>query len=230
MDFIKSYIPNIHKEGVFFIVIALFAAAILLFVSSSLAALVILLAIFMVFFFRDPVRITPIGESFIVSSADGVITKIEEAILPEALGFNGKKKTTKVSIFLSVFDVHVNRIPADGIIKAINYHKGLFLSATNDKSSDDNERNEILMTLKNGDELVFTQIAGLIARRIVNDAKVGQEVKAGERYGIIRFGSRMDIYLPQGVKPMVFVGQRVIGGETIIADVTQKQGLQGEVR
>ena len=230
MDFLKSYIPNVHKEGIYFIVIALILAALSSLISSSLTIILVLACIFMVFFFRDPVRITPVGENLIVSPADGVITKIEEAELPKTLGFEAGRKVTRISIFLSVFDVHVNRVPADGKIQNMYYHKGQFLNAALDKASEVNERQEISMTMKDGSEIAFTQIAGFIARRIICHAQEAQEVRAGERYGIIRFGSRMDVYLPKNVSPAVFVGQRVIGGETILANTKLPKGMLGEIR
>lgn len=226
----KAFIPNIHKEGLYFVVIALLCAILFSFISSKLTILSLIATVFIIFFFRDPVRVTPVGENYIVSPGDGVITKIEEVSWPEAFNEADDLKSYRVSVFLSVFDVHVNRIPADGKILSINYHKGKFVNAALDKASVDNERNEILMEMKNGDKIIFTQIAGLIARRIVCDVKEDQAVKAGERYGIIRFGSRVDVYLPKGVKPIVFEGQRVIGGETIIADTKEKKERLGEIR
>lgn len=230
MDFLKSYIPNIHKEGIFFIVIGLLTALLLSVISSKLSVVAIFVTIFIIFFFRDPQRIIPISENLIISPADGVITKVEEAILPKTLGFDGIKKTTKISIFLNVFNVHVNRIPADGKIKAMHYHQGQFVNASFDKSSELNERQEVLMKMKNGAEIVFTQIAGFIARRIVCNLEEGQNVDAGSRFGIIRFGSRMDVYLPEGVKPLVSEGQTSIGGETILADIKAKNGLTFEAK
>lgn len=230
MEYFKALIPSIHKEGIFFLMIGLIIAVLLCFVSSKLTIAMMLINIFILFFFRDPERFTVIGENFIMSPADGYVVKIEEAILPETLGFDGKKTATRISIFLSVFDVHVNRVPADGVIKETYYHHGMFLNASLDKASVNNERQEILMETKNGKQIVFTQIAGLIARRIVCYAKPNQEVKAGERFGIIRFGSRMDVYLPEGVKPQVFVGHRVIGGETILANMDDTKERTVEIR
>lgn len=230
MNYFKTLIPSIHKEGIFFLMVGLITAVLLCFLSTNLAMVMMLINIFILFFFRDPERYTVVGENFIISPADGYVTNIQEAVLPETLGFDGQKTATRVSIFLSVFDVHVNRVPADGVIKETYYHHGMFLNASLDKASVNNERQEILMEMKNGKQIVFTQIAGLIARRIVCYVKPEQNVKAGERFGIIRFGSRMDIYLPDGVKPQVFVGHRVIGGETIIANIDDTQERTAEIR
>jgi phosphatidylserine decarboxylase len=230
MEYFKTLVPSIHREGIFFLMIGLVTAILLCFISTKLAMVMMLVNIFILFFFRDPERFTVTGENFIVSPADGYVTSIQEAVLPETLGFDGQKTATRVSIFLSVFDVHVNRVPADGIIKETYYHHGMFLNASLDKASVNNERQEILMEMKNGKQIVFTQIAGLIARRIVCYAKPEQEVKAGERFGIIRFGSRMDVYLPDGVKPQVFVGHRVIGGETVIANIDDNTQRTAEIR
>lgn len=229
MSMFKHFFPNIHKEGIIFVIIGLISAIILGFISSYLSALMIMLSIFIIFFFRDPERVTPVGENLITAPADGIITFVGKQNLPKNLDFDNEE-VYKVSIFLSVFDVHVNRIPTDGRIKRKYYHKGKFCNATLDKSSEDNERLEILMENKAGQEIVFVQIAGLIARRIVCYIEEGQEVKGGARFGIIRFGSRMDVYLPKGVKPLVFVGQKVIGAETILADMEMKDGREGEIR
>jgi phosphatidylserine decarboxylase len=230
MDFLKLLIPNIHKEGIIFVLIALFTAVLLSFISSKLTVIAIVGCIFVVFFFRDPTRVTTVGENFITSPADGLVTKIEEVSLPSSLGFEESDKALRISIFLNVFDVHVNRIPADGTITKTYYHQGKFFNASLDKASVYNERQEILMEMNNGKQLVFTQIAGLIARRIVCNVDEGQKVKAGERFGIIRFGSRMDVYVPLGTKLQVFEGNYVRGGETILADLNQKEERTGEIR
>jgi len=146
-------------------------------------------------------------------------------------GDPGDARRTRVSIFLNVFDVHVNRVPADGTIEEVDYHAGTFVNASLDKASEDNERTSALLRLAEGRDLVFVQIAGLVARRIICDLKQGQTVSAGERYGLIRFGSRTDIYLPDGVEPVVIVGQRALGGETIIADLQASEPRrEGSVR
>jgi len=225
-------IPSIHKEGYYFIVIFLLISVVLNFFSSTLGFIGLVASLWCVYFFRDPVRVVPLGDELIVSPADGIICDIKEVPLPEKLVDDKTKdlQVIRVSIFLNVFDVHVNRVPASGKIKKLFYYEGKFLNASLDKASIYNERQEVLMEMKSGQLVGFSQIAGLIARRIVCDLKESQEVLAGQRFGIIRFGSRMDVYLPKGVKPLVSVGQRTYGGETVIADVNIPQGREGEVR
>ena len=229
MDLIKNFIPAIHKEGFIFIIIFLVVTIILSIMSKPLGVIGLILSLWCVYFFRDPQRIVPLGDNLIVSPADGIVQKIEEVAPPINLDM-GTESRIRVSIFLNVFNVHVNRAPATGEIKKLYYHPGKFFNASLDKASIFNERQEVLMQMKNGDEIAFSQIAGLIARRIVCDLKDNQEVQAGERFGIIRFGSRMDVYLPKHLKPLVSVGQTVIGGESIIADLDNKEGRSGEVR
>ena len=229
MDLVKSIIPSIHKEGFIFIIIFLLVTVILAYIAKPLGVIGLILSLWCCYFFRDPERIAPLGDNLIISPADGVVQKIEDVPLPINLSESGEIRT-RVSIFLNVFNVHVNRVPASGIIKKLYYHQGKFFNASLDKASEFNERQEVLLEMNNGQEIAFSQIAGLIARRIVCDLKEGQEVKAGERFGIIRFGSRMDVYLPKGIAPVVSVGQTMIGGETIIADLTVKEGRLGEQR
>jgi phosphatidylserine decarboxylase len=229
MDLIKTVIPSIHKEGYIFIIIFLLATIALAYISKPLGVVGLILSLWCCYFFRDPERIVPIGDQLIISPADGVIQKIEDVQLPTNLTDSGEIRT-RVSIFLNVFNVHVNRVPASGKIEKLYYHEGKFFNASLDKASIFNERQEVLMKMDNGTEIAFSQIAGLIARRIVCDLKEGQEVKAGERFGIIRFGSRMDVYLPKGIAPTVSTGQTVIGGESIIADMSLKAGRLGEAR
>ncbi len=166
-------------------------------------------------FFRAPIRVRPLGQGLVVAPADGLVSLIGQAVPPPELGLGGVPRT-RVSIFLSVFDVHVQRIPIDGVISAIAYHPGAFLSADLDKASEVNERNSLVLEAAGG-QLVVTQIAGLIARRIVCDAVLGSSVQAGDTYGLIRFGSRVDTYLPAGAELVIRQGQRTIGGETVLA-------------
>jgi phosphatidylserine decarboxylase len=167
-------------------------------------------------FFRAPVRVRPVARDVLIAPADGLVSLIEDAVPPAELGL-GDVPRTRVSIFLSVFDVHVQRIPVDGVITAIAYHPGQFLSADLDKASEVNERNSLVIDAAAGGQVVVTQIAGLIARRIVCDAVAGQAVQAGDTYGLIRFGSRVDTYLPAGAELVIGKGQRTIGGETVLA-------------
>lgn len=214
---INYFRTPIHKEGYPFIVVFFAMALVLGLVSDFLAKVFILLGLFCLFFFRNPKRYTPEGEGLVVSPADGTVCKIEEGVsAPDELSM-GRKKFTKVSIFLSVMNVHVQRVPISGKITKVHYREGKFLNATLDKASVDNERQCCVVETKDKKEVVFVQIAGLIARRIVCNLEENQEVKTGEEYGIIRFGSRLDLYLPTGVKPEVLIGQTMVGGETVIA-------------
>lgn len=227
-DFAKS----IHKEGWSFIFIFLIVTIIIGLISSVLFWICVVLTVWCVYFFRDPQRQTPVLEDAIISPADGIVQKITDASAPGELEF-GEGAMKRVSIFLNVFDVHVNRVPADGKILNIHYHPGKFFNASLDKASIHNERQSVSMETKNGTKIAFVQIAGLIARRIVCDLEEKQEVLAGERYGIIRFGSRVDVYLPKEVVINVAEGQRMIGGETIIANLgslKKNSKSKGEVR
>ncbi len=169
------------------------------------------------YFFRDPDRVTPTRDGLIVSPADGIVQMIEAAVPPPELGMDASPRT-RVSLFMNVFNVHVNRIPADGTVLKTAYRPGKFLNASLDKASEDNERMSVRLSLNDNRDLAFVQIAGLLARRILCDLKESQTVHAGDRFGLIRFGSRVDIYLPSGVVPLVVVGQTAIGGETVLAD------------
>ena len=168
------------------------------------------------FFFREPRRVTPTAVDVVVAPADGLVSLIEEAVPPPELGLDATP-LTRISIFLSVFDVHVQRIPVTGIVTHRVYRPGKFLSADLDKASEDNERNSLVIGAAGGGTVVVTQIAGLIARRIVCDVNEGAQVLAGQTYGLIRFGSRLDTYLPAGSSPQVLLGQRTVGGETVLA-------------
>jgi phosphatidylserine decarboxylase len=233
------FVP-VHPAGYPFIAIFAVVAFFLSLIDESLGWIGLILTLWCVYFFRNPVRVTPVREGLIVSPADGMVSMIVQAPLPPELHeFKGQgdalcdaETVTRVSVFLNVFDVHVNRIPADGEIKKVVYHPGKFLNASLDKASTDNERSTVLMKL-NGhvSSVAFVQIAGLVARRIICKLAAGQAVRAGELYGLIRFGSRVDIFLPPGVEPLVCVGQRMIGGESIIADFKSAETLRtGEIR
>ena len=190
----------------------------------------VVVTLWMAYFFRDPDRVTPARPGLVVSPADGEVSLICEAAPPAELGM-GTTPLTRVSIFLNIFDVHVQRVPADATVSALDYRPGAFVNAALDKASEDNERMSVRLTLTDGRDLAVVQIAGLIARRIKCTLKQGQVARAGERYGLIRFGSRVDVYLPQGVAPLVSVGQRAIAGETVIADLQSNEGARsGEVR
>ena len=182
----------------------------------------LLFTLFCLYFFRDPERVQPPRPGALLAPADGRVVSVMPAVPPEALGL-GPEPRWRVAIFLSVLDVHVNRAPADGVVTRIAYRKGKFLNASLDKASDDNERNALAMKLDDGSTIAVVQIAGLIARRILCHVEEGQRLSAGERFGIIRFGSRTDLYLPPGVRPLVVPGQIMIGGETVIADPAQPE-------
>ena len=188
------------------------------------------LTLWCIYFFRDPDRMTPARDGLIVSPADGVVQMIDKAPPPTELDM-GEEPRTRVCVFMNVFNVHVNRIPADGTLTALSYRPGRFINASLDKASELNERLSLRLTMADGRDIAFVQIAGLIARRILCDVAQGQTVKAGERFGMIKFGSRVDVYLPDGVEPMVSVGQTSVAGETVIADTrAQEPARAGEVR
>jgi phosphatidylserine decarboxylase len=180
---------------------------------------------FCLYFFRDPERYPPGRPGLFLAPADGHIVSIEPAVPPEELGL-GSTPRWRVATFLSVMDVHVNRMPIDGTVTRIAYRHGAFINAALDKASEDNERNAIAVRLEDGRDFAVVQIAGLIARRILCHVREGDHVRAGDRFGIIRFGSRTDLYLPEGVRPIVVTGQTMIGGETVIADLTHPAGTR----
>ncbi len=190
-------------------------------VSDGLGIAGVVLTLWCVYFFRDPDRVTPARDGLIVSPADGVVQLIDKAPPPAELDM-GDDPRTRVCVFMNVFNVHVNRIPIDGTLTALSYRPGKFLNASLDKASELNERQSLRLTMADGRDIAFVQIAGLIARRILCDVALGQTVKAGERFGMIRFGSRVDVYLPDGVEPLVSAGQTSVAGETVIADMNTK--------
>jgi len=219
IDAIKLAAFPIHKEGYKFIIIFALVTIMFALLSKTLGLIGLVLTLWCIFFFRDPERVIPTEVNAIISPADGVVTKIEYGVAaPDDLGY-GDKKWNKMSVFLNVFNVHVNRTPVAGTITKVSYKPGKFLSANDAGASSENERNSIVVKTPAGDEIIFVQVAGLVARRIVSDAKEGQEVKAGDRYGIIRFGSRADLYFPNNVEIKAMLGQTMIGGETIIARI-----------
>lgn len=217
IDLLKMVSFPIHKEGYKFILIFGLATILLALLSDTIGLVGLVLTLWCIFFFRDPERVIPVEENVLVSPADGVVTRVDYGVeAPEELGWSGRK-VNKISIFLNVFNVHVNRAPIAGTITKVIYTPGKFLSANLDEASVENERNLAVVKTANGVEIAFAQVAGLVARRIVSDLKEGQSIKTGDRYGIIRFGSRADIYLPENIKIKVLIGQTMIGGESIIA-------------
>jgi phosphatidylserine decarboxylase len=215
--------PSVHPEGRKFVVIAgAIAAAFLFFISDEIGWPLLGVTLWVAAFFRDPIRTTPRGDGLVVAPADGLVTMITRVPPPRELaGDDGlpPEPLLRVSIFMSVFDVHINRTPIPGEIKRVVYISGKFLNADLDKASEENERQHILVEGRDGMRVGFTQIAGLVARRIVPWVKPGDLVGVGQRVGLIRFGSRVDIYLPTGVVPAVMLGQRTIAGETIVGRV-----------
>jgi phosphatidylserine decarboxylase len=207
-----------HPAGRPFILGGLVAVMLGLVLGPWLAWLGLLFAVLCLYFFRDPERVPPGRPGAVIAPADGRVVSLVPAVPPSELGL-GQMPRWRVSIFLSVLDVHVNRVPADGIVTRIAYRHGSFLNASLDKASEANERNAIALRLPDGREIAVVQIAGLIARRIVCDLREGDTVHAGQRLGIIRFGSRTDLYLPEAVRPLVAIGQTMIGGETVIAEL-----------
>ena len=220
----------IHKEGWPFI--ALFALASLL-LGQAWAPLGwggVILTLWCAYFFRNPDRVTPSRPGLVVSPADGIVCMVGHAVPPAELGM-GQEPRMRVCVFMSVFDVHINRSPIDGTVTKVAYKPGKFLNASLDKAAEDNERLGIRLTLADGREIAAVQIAGLVARRIKCDLTEGQSVRTGQRYGLIRFGSRVDVYMPDGVEPLVACGQRMLAGETVLADLNGTESArQGEVR
>jgi phosphatidylserine decarboxylase len=218
---IRSQLVPIHREGYPFIAIFAFATLVLFWIWSPLGWLGIALTLWCTLFFRDPPRVTPSREGLLVAPADGRISMVTQAPPPPELGI-GDAPLARISIFMSVFDCHINRSPLAGRIERIAYRAGAFLNADLDKASEDNERNSFLIAAP-GLNVAVVQIAGLVARRIVAFTSEGQSVAAGERLGMIRFGSRVDVYLPAGGTFLVAPGQRAVAGETVIADLRAAQ-------
>ena len=228
---VKWRFPSVHPEGRKFAVgvgaITLFA---FLLGWQTLAWLLVILTIWVAAFFRDPIRTTPRGDKLIVAPADGLITMIVRVPPPPELRGSdglGEAEMTRVSIFMSVFDVHINRSPIAGIVRRMAYVPGKFINADLDKASEDNERQHFMVEGADGTRVGFTQIAGLVARRIMAFVREGDSVQAGQRVGLIRFGSRVDVYLPAGTGPRVLLGQRSIAGETIIGEIGVDPALTG---
>jgi phosphatidylserine decarboxylase len=227
---VKWRFPSVHPEGRKFVVGAAFAAFLLWMLWPPLGWLALGITLWVAAFFRDPIRVTPRGDKWIVAPADGLVTLITKVgPPPELRGPDGMADGdyTRVSIFMSVFDVHINRSPISGRVRRMAYVPGKFVNADLDKASEDNERQHFLVERGDGLRIGFTQIAGLVARRILSFVKEGDNVEAGQRVGLIRFGSRVDVYLPAGTVPRVLLGQRSIAGETIIGEVGGDPALTG---
>jgi len=212
----NTIFPKIHKEGYKFLAISIIATFVVLFFSKFIGFILIIISVWVYYFFRDPERYPINDDSFLVSPADGLITDVSERSGPEELRLENTT-FTKVSIFMNVFNCHVNRVPTACKIEEIYYKPGKFLNASLDKASEENERNYFkIKSNKNNEEIIIVQIAGLIARRIVCEAEQGQELKQGDRIGMIRFGSRVDLYF-KNKKVLAKLGQNVVAGESLIA-------------
>ena len=221
---IRAQIPPIHPEGYPFIGGFALASLILFWIWTPLGWIGTLLTVWCALFFRDPVRVTPVHEGIVVAPADGRVSMITHTLPPAELGL-GDQPLLRISIFMSVFNCHVNRSPVAGRIERIVYRPGKFINAELDKASEDNERNSLVIATPNG-RIGVIQIAGLVARRIVSFVREGQTVGAGERFGLIRFGSRLDVFLPAGTQTLVSEGQTAVAGETVLADFRPGDGAR----
>jgi len=227
---LKTVLVPIHRDGWPFIGLCAAIAVGLAFVAQPLGWLGVALVAWCTYFFRNPERVTPARPGLVVSPADGIVQLVDRAPPPAELGM-GDSPRNRIAVFMNVFNVHVNRIPCDGTVTAASYRPGRFINASLDKASEFNERQSLRISLADGRDLACVQIAGLVARRIRCDVGDGTPVRAGQRFGLIRFGSRLDIYLPEGVAPLVALGQRTIAGETVIADLNSDEPARtGDVR
>ncbi|WGT49737.1 phosphatidylserine decarboxylase [Thioclava nitratireducens] len=230
VSMLSTFVKPMHPEGRKFVAIFAGIAFILFLIWEPLGWIGVGLTVWCYYFFRDPPRVTPAREGLMVSPADGIVSLLEPAVPPAELGL-GDKPMMRISVFMSVFNCHVNRLPCAGRISKVAYRPGKFLNASLDKASSDNERNGLAVTLPDGRQYGVVQIAGLVARRIMCWSKEGQSLLTGERFGLIRFGSRLDIYLPEGVNPLVCIGQNMVAGETVIADLeSTEQARSGGIR
>ncbi|MBZ0218519.1 MAG: phosphatidylserine decarboxylase [Fimbriimonadaceae bacterium] len=220
---ILSTLTPIHPEGYRFLAIFAVLTLGLFWLATPLGWVGVVLTLWCAYFFRDPVRVTPLRDRLVISPADGRVSSIVEVIPPAELGL-GEDLRTRISVFMNVFDCHVNRAPVSGRVERIVYSPGIFLNAELDKASEDNERNALVIDLDDGGKLGVVQIAGLVARRIVCWSKEDDILETGERFGLIRFGSRLDVYLPPGKIAQVLVGQRAVAGETVLADLASNEG------
>jgi phosphatidylserine decarboxylase len=216
VSMLSTFVKPMHPEGRKFVASFATITLFLFLLWEPLGWVGVGLTVWVYYFFRDPERMVPNEDGIMVSPADGIVSLLEPAVPPSELGL-GSEPMTRVSVFMSVFNCHVNRIPAAGRITTVAYHHGKFLNASLDKASEQNERNGITVELSDGRQYGVVQIAGLVARRIMCWSEEGSDMQRGERFGLIRFGSRLDIYLPSGTEPTVQIGQTMIAGETIIA-------------
>ena len=225
MTMLGTFLKPMHPEGYRFVGIFALLTLVLFALWEPLGWLGLGLTIWCYYFFRDPVRSVPLAPGLVVSPADGVVSLIETVAPPPELGM-GPEQLTRVSVFMNVFNCHVKRMPVGGRLVAIANRPGKFFNASLDKASSDNERNGLAIEMADGRKIAVVQIAGLVARRIVCFAKQGQALETGARFGLIRFGSRLDVYLPSGVAPLVGLGQTMVAGETVLADLTRAGDVQ----
>ncbi len=223
VSMLSTFVKPMHPEGRKFVAIAAAIAVVLFLVWEPLGWLAAGVTVWVYYFFRDPERVIPERPDIMVSPADGLVSLLEPAVPPAELGL-GEAEMVRISVFMSVFNCHVNRLPSAGTVDVVAYRPGKFLNASLDKASEDNERNGLAVTLPDGRRYGVVQIAGLVARRILCWTKNGDTLERGERFGLIRFGSRLDIYLPPGATPLVRIGQTMVAGETVIADLTAESG------
>jgi phosphatidylserine decarboxylase len=221
-DTLADHVAPVHQDGYMFLAVGAAATLLLFLIFPPLAWIAALITAWIAYFFRDPARVTPLREGLVVAPADGRISAMERVRPPAELGL-GDAPRLRLSIFLSVFDVHINRAPVAGRITRSVYVPGSFLNAALDKASEDNERRCLVIRTAAGVDIAVVQIAGILARRIVTFVKEGDNVGVGERFGLIRFGSRVDVYLPPGQGALVAVGQRAIAGETVLADLKSEE-------
>ncbi len=215
----STFIKPMHPEGRKFVAIFAAITLVLFLLADFLGWVGVGATVWCYYFFRDPERVTPKGDSLVVSPADGIVSLIEPAVPPAELGMDDTP-LTRISVFMNVFNCHVNRAPVAGEITDIAYRAGKFFNASLDKASKDNERNSLRIKMADGRDIAVVQIAGLVARRIVCFTKPGAHTQGGQRFGLIRFGSRVDVYLPQGVTPKVSIGQTMVAGETVLAELS----------
>jgi len=219
---LRQVLAPIHPDGWRFVAIFAAVTLLLFWLAAPLGWLGVVLTLWCLYFFRDPWRVTPTRDGLVIAPADGRVVSLAPAPPPAELGL-GDAPMLRIGIFLNIFDAHVNRMPMSGRVTKLAYHAGKFLNASLDKASAENERMAIRLASSEGADIAVVQIAGLVARRIVCTLGEGQEVVAGQRFGLIRFGSRTDVYLPAAWTPLVLLGQRVVGGETVIADAQARE-------
>ena len=222
MTMLDTFLSPMHPEGRRFVAVFAVVTAGLFLLWAPLGWVGVGLTVWCYYFFRDPRRVTPLRDGLVVSPADGVVSQIELALPPVEMGL-GDRAMTRISVFMGVFNCHVNRAPVAGTVRTVAYRPGKFFNASLDKASEFNERNGLVIELADGRSLGVVQIAGLVARRILCFTAEGRTLGTGERFGLIRFGSRLDVYLPDGVAPLVVVGQTMVAGETVLADLASDE-------